>query len=128
MQSLFSPLSCSPPPKKRSRVAPAQRGSDFVVENPDHRTHALWAVLLEVPRTQIVSLQVSVARHKDVIQRQRHIIGSRTRETTQKNLSEAGVDFEILGWRGFLGQGKEDGKNSMRNPRRFPEENLHRLS
>ena len=55
-------------------------------------------VPLEVPRTEMVSLQFLVARHRNTgIQKQLRKPGQASRETTGKKVSENGVDLGILG-------------------------------
>ena len=38
----------------------------FALDNPSHRVDALWVVSLEVPRTEMVSLQVFVGQHRNI--------------------------------------------------------------
>ena len=55
-------------------------------------------VLLEVPRTEMVSLQLLVHLHKNTgIQKQLRKPGQAPRDTIGKNISENGVDLGILG-------------------------------
>ena len=55
-------------------------------------------MLLEVPRTEMVSLQLLVARHRNTgIQKQLRKPGQASRETTEKKASENGMDLGILG-------------------------------
>ena len=55
-------------------------------------------VLLEVPRAEMVSLQLWVDLHRNIgIQKQLRKPGQAPRETIGKNVSENGVDLGILG-------------------------------
>ena len=91
--------------------------TDFCPGNPSHGIDALCVAPLEVPRTQMDSLQMLVERHRNTgIQKQRCKSGRAPRETIGKTKSENGV-----------GQGKKGLKDSTRNPRQFPEQNPHRF-
>ena len=72
-------------------AARAQRGFgvDFSPENSSHWIDALWVVLLEVPRTEMVSLQVFVDRHRNTgVQSSNAYQGRAPRETIGKKFPE----------------------------------------
>ena len=90
-------------------------------------------VPLEVPRTEMVSLQLLVDLHRNSgIQKQQRKPGQAPGETIGKKVSENGVDLGILGgvdlaWI-FFGTGKKGLKKSTPNPRQFSEQNPRRFS
>ena len=78
----------------------------------------------EVARTEMVSLQVLVQRHRNIGSDAYQ--GWAASETTGIFLFQDWHGFGDFGWCGFLATGQNGPKKSMRNLHHFPEQHPHR--
>ena len=118
--TLQKPRSEETPQSKSQNVSGAQAqresGVDFLPWKSKSLSRCSVVVPLEVPRTEMVSLQLLVDLHRNTgIQKQLRKPGQAPRETIGKQNFRKWRGFGDFGWRGFgvdfLGQGKKGSKN-----------------
>ena len=107
-------------------VLPLKTPAIFGLEDPSHCVDALQVVSLEVPRAEMVSLQVFVGRHRTIALKSSDANQGRApRETIGNQVSKVGMDFGPEGgvdseWIFCQRQKSAEGILRLRNPNLGP--------